>query len=149
MPPKGSGKAKEGNGRAKAKAAPAKAKAAPPRAGPNVVPGARVRVECADGSFYEGNVDSWDAAAGEWRIVLDDGASPCLPVHACPRLLAPASPVVRAPSCRAPRRATATAARRVSHARYHSHSARWRRCARATGAQVTRSARRSMQTRGT
>ncbi len=94
MPPKGSGKAKEGLGRSKAASTKATAKAAaetvPAKKGkaasskhPVVFVGTRVRVQCADGEHYEGNVDSWDAAAGEWKIVLDDGGPP-LPPHLPP-----------------------------------------------------------------
>ena len=94
MPPKGSGKAKEGPGRAKAASAKAPAQAAAETVPakklkaasakrPVVSVGTRVRVQCADGEHYEGNVDSWDASVGEWKIVLDDGGPP-LPPHLPP-----------------------------------------------------------------
>ena len=35
--------------------------------------GARVRVACTDGFFYEGIVDSWKVDRQEYRIMLDDG----------------------------------------------------------------------------
>ena len=35
--------------------------------------GARVRVQCSDGVFYDGGVTAWDAASAEYKIVLDDG----------------------------------------------------------------------------
>lgn len=67
---KGTGKAKGGHG------------------GKKALIGTRVRVECSDGSFYEGNVDSWDAGSKEYRIVLDDGEDsstssndPAMPFH--------------------------------------------------------------------
>jgi hypothetical protein len=38
--------------------------------------GARVRVECSDGQFYQGRVHSWDTnGSKEYKIILDDGAS--------------------------------------------------------------------------
>ena len=37
--------------------------------------GARVRVECSDGQFYQGLVHSWDNTSKEYKIILDDGAS--------------------------------------------------------------------------
>ena len=98
MPPKGSGKAKERPGRAKAASAKAPAKAAAETVPakkvkaasakhPVVSVGTRVRVQCADGEHYEGNVDSWDASAGEWKIVLDDGGPHPSLAPASPRLL--------------------------------------------------------------
>lgn len=41
--------------------------------------GARVRVECSDGQFYQGRVHSWDNGSKEYKIILDDGASTPLP----------------------------------------------------------------------
>jgi hypothetical protein len=59
-----------------------KAKAASTKHPVTVVLGTRVRVQCDDRKNYEGTVDSWDAEAGEWKIVLDDGGAP--PTHPAP-----------------------------------------------------------------
>jgi hypothetical protein len=73
--------------KAAAETAPAKkAKAASTKHPVTVVLGTRVRVRCDDRKHYEGTVNSWDAAAGEWKIVLDDGGAPLSPARACFRL---------------------------------------------------------------
>ena len=75
--------------KAAAETAPAKkAKATSTKHPVTVNFGTRVRVQCDDGKHYEGTVDSWDAAAVEWKIVLDDGGAPPPPPPASLRLLA-------------------------------------------------------------